>query len=167
MNKALYLGLGSNEGDRQGYIRQAVALLQKRWNTPCEALSNFHETEPWGLWNGDAAPFLNAVARFRVPEDFLRREAGSLRDDQALFLLSCCKAVERELGREETLEVDEAGRRIYHPRTIDIDLLLWGEETVDLPTLRIPHPLMAERDFVLKPLSEVAEPELKIRLFLP
>lgn len=157
MTKALYLGLGSNQGDRQEYIHRAVSLLEKRWNTPCEALSSFYETEPWGRWKEDAAPFLNAAARFRIPEAFLRREAGEKTEDQALFLLSCCKAVERALGREETLETDGNGHRIYHSRTIDIDLLLWGEERLDLPTLRIPHPLMDERDFVLKPLSEVFE----------
>ena len=160
MTKALYLGLGSNEGDRQAYIRRAVALLEQRWNTPCEALSTLYETEPWGLWKGKTEAFLNAVARFRVPEDFLKRAAGEKTEEQALFLLACCKEVERALGRDEILERDGNGRRIYHPRTIDIDLLLWGDETLDLPTLRLPHPLMAERDFVLKPFSEVFEKPL-------
>ena len=77
-------------------------------------------------------------------------------DKKALSILNDCKAVERALGREEILEYDSDGVRIYHPRPIDIDILLWGELRIDLPTLTIPHPLMDQRDFVLRPLAEIA-----------
>ena len=59
------------------------------------------------------------------------------------------------MGRRENLEYDAEGRRIYHDRPIDIDILLYGDETVDTPDLKIPHPLMKQRDFVMRPLEEI------------
>ena len=59
------------------------------------------------------------------------------------------------MGRRETLEYDAEGRRIYHDRPIDIDILLYGDERIDLPDLQIPHPLMRQRDFIMRPLNEI------------
>jgi 2-amino-4-hydroxy-6-hydroxymethyldihydropteridine diphosphokinase len=128
-----YVGLGSNLGDREGTIRRAAELIGAR------RMSTVRETEPWGY--ADQPAFLNAVAEVDTelaPRAFLDR------------LL----AVERELGRERT------GPR-YGPRTIDLDLLVYGDGTVAEPGLTVPHPRLAERLFVLEPLAELA-PDLDV-----
>lgn len=159
-SEALYLSLGSNAGDRENNIRRALRMLEQKWGVPCDACSSLLETEPWGRWKGEAAPFLNAVARFILrPHPGLNTADGRpalSQEAEALSLLADCKAVERALGREEILEYDDDGERIYHPRPIDIDLLLWGDRRISLPALTIPHPLMDRRDFVLRPLAEIA-----------
>ena len=70
-------------------------------------------------------------------------------------ILGICKSIERSMGRRETVEYDSGGGRIYHDRVIDIDILLYGRRTVDTPELKIPHPLMREREFVMCPLMEI------------
>ena len=148
--RTLYLSLGSNAGDREGNIRKAVALLEQRWNVPCKALSELTETEPWGRWKGTPNPFLNAAAAFELP---ICPSA-----ENALRLLADCKEVERKLGREEdVMEYDSDGERIYHPRTLDLDILLWGDWRMDTPQLQIPHPRMFEREFVIAPLAQIAD----------
>jgi 2-amino-4-hydroxy-6-hydroxymethyldihydropteridine diphosphokinase len=128
-----YVGLGSNLGDREGAIRQAAALIG------AARLSPLFETEPWGL--RDQPPFLNAAAEVDTP-----LSARSFLDQ----LLD----VERRLGRERI------GPR-WGPRTIDLDLLVWGDERISEPGLEVPHPLMLERLFVLQPLAALA-PDLEI-----
>ena len=155
---SLYLSLGSNVEPRESNIRRALAMLEEKWGVACAACSSLVETEPWGRWMGMPARFLNAVARFELPD------ADASVDVRALSLLADCKAVERALGREESLEYAPDGTRIYHPRPIDIDILLFGNLTLDLPTLQIPHPRMWERDFVLIPLSQVAQGSLEERV---
>ena len=123
-----YVGLGSNLGDREQAIRSAAAAID------ATRLSTIRETEPWGY--EDQPLFLNAVAEIETelgPRELL----GELLD------------VERRLGRERG-----AGPR-YGPRTIDLDLLLYGDETVSEPNLTVPHPHLHERRFVLEPLSEL------------
>jgi 2-amino-4-hydroxy-6-hydroxymethyldihydropteridine diphosphokinase len=128
-----YVGLGSNLGDREATIRRAAELIGAR------RLSSVIETEPWGYAN--QPKFLNAAAEIDTP----------LTPRQLLvFLLD----VERRLGRERI------GPR-WGPRTIDLDLLLYGEETVDEPDLVVPHPRLTEREFALEPLAELV-PALKI-----
>jgi 2-amino-4-hydroxy-6-hydroxymethyldihydropteridine diphosphokinase len=122
-----YVGLGSNLGDREALIRQAASLLGAR------RLSTIIETEPWGY--EDQPHFLNAVAELQT-----RLAARELLEE----LLE----VERTLGRERT------GPR-YGPRTVDLDLLLYGDETIEEPGLVVPHPRLAERRFVLEPLAEL------------
>ena len=119
-----YVGLGSNLGDREGTIRAAAERLGPH------RLSPIVETEPWGY--ADQPRFLNAVAELET-------------DLTPRGLLDRLLAIERELGRVR------AGPR-YGPRTIDLDLLLYGDETVDEPGLTVPHPRLAERLFVLEPL---------------
>jgi 2-amino-4-hydroxy-6-hydroxymethyldihydropteridine diphosphokinase len=123
-----YVGLGSNLGDRESLIRQAADLIA------AARLSQIVETEPWGY---EQQPrFLNAVAEVETPlaaRPFLDR------------LLD----VERRLGRER------AGLQ-WGPRTIDLDLLLFGDEQIDEPGLVVPHPHLEERLFVLEPLAELA-----------
>jgi 2-amino-4-hydroxy-6-hydroxymethyldihydropteridine diphosphokinase len=128
-----YLGLGSNVGDREGFLRQALRSLATTPGIGVEATSSTYETDPWG--DTDQAPFLNLVARVRCALEPLQ-------------LLAEAKRIERELGRRP--------RERWGPREIDIDLLLAGDLTVETPELTVPHPLLAERQFVLVPLAELA-----------
>ena len=128
-----YVGLGSNLGDRERLIREAAVLIGAL------RLSTVIETEPWGHENQPM--FLNAVAELETP----------LTPRQ---LLDHLLDVERRLGRERI------GPQ-WGPRTIDLDLLLFGDETIDQPGLVVPHPRLTEREFVLKPLAELV-PTLKI-----
>jgi 2-amino-4-hydroxy-6-hydroxymethyldihydropteridine diphosphokinase len=122
-----YVGLGSNLGDREALIRRAAEAIG------AVRLSTIRETEPWGL--ADQPSYLNAVAELET--------ALSARE-----LLDRLLDVERELGRERV------GPR-WGPRTIDLDLLLYGDEMIDEPGLRVPHPYLLERRFVLEPLAEL------------
>ena len=123
-----YVGLGSNLGQRESLIRQAAALIGAR------RLSEIIETEPWGY---EQQPrFLNAVAEVETPLD-------------ARAFLEHLLDVERRLGRERT------GPQ-WGPRTIDLDLLLFGDEAIDEPGLVVPHPHLVERLFVLEPLAGLA-----------
>ncbi|MDQ3857953.1 MAG: 2-amino-4-hydroxy-6-hydroxymethyldihydropteridine diphosphokinase [Actinomycetota bacterium] len=132
-----YVGLGGNVGDRRSYLRLAVERLRAEPDVEVVAVSRVHETDPVGY--RDQRRFLNAVAALETP---LAPRA----------LLDRLFAIERALGRERT------GPR-YGPRTIDLDLLLHGDETVDEPGLVVPHPRLAERRFALEPLVEL-DPEL-------
>ncbi len=134
-----YIGLGSNLGDRGAYLERAVDLLRADERIDVLAVSTFRETEPVGL--REQPRFLNGAAT--VETDLSARE-----------LLDRLLAVERELGRERT------GPR-FGPRTIDLDLLLYGRETIDEPGLTVPHPRLQERAFVLEPLIEL-EPSLAL-----
>ena len=128
-----YVGLGSNLGDRARLIEEAAMLIG------AARLSTVIETEPWGYEN--QPKFLNAVAEVETPL-------------AARQLLDHLLDVERRLGRERV------GAQ-WGPRTIDLDLLLYGDETIDEPGLVVPHPRLTERDFVLRPLAELV-PSLKI-----
>ena len=128
-----YIGIGSNLGERESTIRDALALLAADPELEVEAVSSIRETDPVGMV--DQPRFLNAAIR--------------LATDLAPYpLLERLLAVEQQLGRVRT------GER-YGPRTIDLDLLLYGDEIVDEPGLRVPHPRLAERRFVLEPLAEL------------
>ena len=135
----VYLSLGSNQGDRQARIDEALRRLDKAVGRPYDALSSVIETPAWGF---DGPPFLNCVVRYRTAR---RPET----------LLKICKRIERAMGRRGAPEYDAEGRRIYRDRPIDIDILLYGDMTVDTPDLKIPHPLMRQRDFIMRPLAEI------------
>ena len=145
----VYLSLGSNQGDRQAMLDEALRRLDAAIGRPRTALSSVIETPAWGF---DGPAFLNCVVRYRTAR-------------QPHTLLRICKRIERAMGRRETLEYDAEGRRIYHDRPIDIDILLdrpididillYGDERVDTPDLQIPHPLMRQRDFIMRPLNEI------------
>lgn len=128
-----YIGIGSNLGERDVTIRDALELLAANPELEVEAVSSIRETDPVGVV--DQPRFLNAAIRLATelaPGPLLER------------LL----AVEQQLGRVRTEER-------YGPRTIDLDLLLYGDEIIDEPGLRVPHPRLAERRFVLEPLAEL------------
>ncbi len=127
----VYLGLGSNLGDRYGRLIDALDRLQAC--VALEAISSIYETEPWGYT--DQPRFLNAVC-------------GGETDLTPQELLGAVKAIEAEMGREPTFR--------YGPRAIDIDILLYDETIVDQENVSIPHAQLHERDFVLAPLNEIA-----------
>lgn len=135
----VYFSLGSNQGDRQARIDEALRRLDKAVGRPYDALSSVIETPAWGF---DGPPFLNCVVRYRTAR---RPET----------LLKICKRIERAMGRRGAPEYGADGRRIYRDRPIDIDILLYGDLSVDTPELTIPHPLMREREFVMRPLAEI------------
>ncbi len=134
-----YIGLGANVGDREGSIHAAVERLGAHPDVTVVAVSRLRETEPVGIV--DQPRFVNAAAA--VDTELGARE-----------LLDVMLAVERELGRTR------AGPR-YGPRTIDLDLLLYGGEIVDEPGLTVPHPHLHERRFALEPLADLA-PDLVV-----
>jgi len=130
----VYLGLGSNVGDREEFIEQALFLLAKNPGILVTKHSSNHETEAEG--GGDQPKFINAAVEIRTKLAPLK-------------LLEICQEIETALGRERELE--------WGPRTMDIDILLYGDQIVSEENLQIPHPLMHERLFVLKPLREIAK----------
>ena len=145
----LYLGLGSNQGDRALNIEHAVSMLNVELKTPYKAISSLLETEPWGFESQEK--FMNAVVLYELelPEGYNPEAEG-------LIILEICKDIERRMGRTGEPEYDEKGERIYKDRPIDIDILLFGDNRIDCPELTVPHKLMYERDFVMIPLREIA-----------
>ncbi len=130
----VYLSLGSNLGDRKYEIKRAVELIGERIGA-VERVSSLYETEPWGFSSDNM--FVNAavcVSTRLTPR----------------ALLEATQAIERDMGRTA-----KSVNGQYHDRTIDIDILLYDNIKVDEPDLKIPHPLMNERDFVMKPLKEI------------
>ena len=126
-----YLALGSNLGDRAAQLELAIRLLEES-GARIVRRSTVIETEPFGVT--DQPPFLNQV--LEVEWD------GSARE-----LLAAAKAAERAAGRRPTYR--------WGPREIDIDVLLFGDERIDEPDFKVPHPGLWERDFVLRPLGEL------------
>ena len=145
----LYLGLGSNQGDRALNIEHAVSMLNVELKTPYKAISSLLETEPWGFES--QKKFMNAVVLYELelPEGYNPEAEG-------LIILEICKDIERRMGRTGEPQYDEKGERIYKDRPIDIDILLFGDNRIDCPELTVPHKLMYERDFVMIPLREIA-----------
>jgi 2-amino-4-hydroxy-6-hydroxymethyldihydropteridine diphosphokinase len=129
----VFVGLGSNLGDRELNLRRALVRLEQLGSV---RVSAFRETDPVGVT--DQPKFLNAAAELAT--DLSPRE-----------LLERLLEIERELGR------DRATERRWGPRVIDLDLLLFGEEAIDEPGLTVPHPRLADRRFVLEPLCELNE----------
>ena len=138
----VYLGLGSNIGDRKSYIDRALAMLDAQDGVRIDAVSDMLETNPWGFVSD--SDFMNCAARIFVEESITPNS-----------LLSICKNIEKSLGRKENVEFDESGKRIYHSREIDIDILFYGTQKLEDENLKIPHPLMKSRDFVMVPLRQI------------
>ncbi len=144
----LYLGLGSNIGDRRANLQKALDLLDEAFKTHWIALSDIIETEPWGFEADEK--FLNAAVRYdmKVPRGTPLRLI-------AYEILNICKSIEKRMGRAETPEYDDKGNRIYHSRIIDIDILLLADINIEEENLKIPHPRMYEREFVLTTLRQI------------
>ena len=134
-----YLGLGSNLGDRVGFVQQATSLLSGDDNIKVVSTSSFYETEPWQFKSDNW--FVNAVIVISTsyqPEE----------------LLKVCQRIEKQLGRKRD---EESG---YNDRTIDIDILFYDDKVIDEHEngidLTIPHPRVHQRAFMLVPMLEVA-----------
>lgn len=134
----VYVGLGANLGDREKSLRRAVELLDEHAEIAVLAVSGIRETEPWGPV--EQPPYLNGAVALETELD--PRE-----------LLDALLEAERRLGRVRSER--------FGPRTIDLDLLLYGDVVVDEPGLTLPHPRLHERRFVLEPLVEL-DPRLVV-----
>jgi 2-amino-4-hydroxy-6-hydroxymethyldihydropteridine diphosphokinase len=138
MSTTAFVGIGSNLGGREAHLRRAIELLSAEEGIEIAAVSEIRETDPVGPV--EQGQFLNGAVR--VVTDLAPRE-----------LLARLLDIERRMGRVR--------RERFGPRTIDLDLLLYGNETVDEPGLTVPHPRMHERRFALEPLAEL-DPSLTI-----
>lgn len=132
MNSA-YLGLGSNLGDRVGYLRAALEMLVASGTATIGAVSSLYETAPMEI--AEQPAFLNAVAAIHSP---LSPQA----------LLRLLKETERAVGRVERIR--------FGPREVDVDILLYGDLVLESDELTIPHPRLDARAFALVPLDELA-----------
>jgi 2-amino-4-hydroxy-6-hydroxymethyldihydropteridine diphosphokinase len=138
VKKLVYLGLGSNVGDRVGNLRAALEKLRSCGDVI--AISPIYETEP---------------VEFTRQPDFLNCAVALETEKMPKQLMSAILEIERSLGRKRT-----KGSRVKGPRTIDIDILLFGSSVIRSAGLTVPHPAMHERAFVLVPLAEIA-PEVR------
>jgi 2-amino-4-hydroxy-6-hydroxymethyldihydropteridine diphosphokinase len=134
-----YVGLGANLGDRDAMLRSALEQLAAEPEVEVVAVSTFRDTAPMGLV--DQPRFLNAAARVETS-------------------LTARRLLERLLGIERRLGRTREGPR-FGPRTIDLDLLLYGGEQIDEPGLEVPHPRLHERLFALEPLADL-DPDLVV-----
>ena len=133
----VYLGLGTNLGNKEQNLLKAIELIGEKVGTVVRQ-SSFIETEPWGFESDNK--FLNAVIlceTTKTPREVLR----------------ITQQIERDMGRTQKSKP----KAVYKDRPIDIDILLYDDLIVDEPHLKIPHPLMYERDFVMIPLREIRE----------
>jgi 2-amino-4-hydroxy-6-hydroxymethyldihydropteridine diphosphokinase len=137
----VYLGLGSNLGNREENLAFAVRLIGERVGKVLR-VSSFIETEPWGFESKNS--FLNAVVCCET--ELTPRQ-----------VLQTTQQIERELGKRKIHATKRIGAINYQDRPIDIDILLYGDLIVDEPDLKIPHPLMQQRDFVMIPLNEIKD----------
>lgn len=127
-----YVGIGSNLGNREENCLKAIRLLFHK-GIAVRKESAMYETEPWGV--KDQPMFINMAIEIET-------------DRAPLELLRLLKAIEEEIGRKETVR--------WGPRKIDLDILFYDDLIINEPGLRIPHPHMHERGFVLKPIAEIA-----------
>lgn len=131
----IYLGLGTNLGDKEANLRTAIYKLQERIGKQV-SLSSFYETAPWG---------------FKSDHSFLNAAIGLETNLSPIEVLHITQEIEKELGRTK-----KSVNGSYSDRLIDIDILLYDTLVLQTPELTIPHPLMTERDFVMNPLIEIA-----------
>ncbi|WHH60227.1 2-amino-4-hydroxy-6-hydroxymethyldihydropteridine diphosphokinase [Petroclostridium sp. X23] len=128
-----YIGLGSNIGDRKANLDRAIDMFRELNGIEVTAVSSYYNTAPVGYT--EQPDFLNAVIELRITLPVSR-------------LLEVCRDIEKSLKRERTIR--------WGPRTIDLDILLYGDVMVNQESLTVPHPRMHERDFVMRPLNEIA-----------
>ncbi|HEX7070056.1 MAG TPA: 2-amino-4-hydroxy-6-hydroxymethyldihydropteridine diphosphokinase [Rhodothermales bacterium] len=136
IGQIVYIALGSNLGDRFSHLEQALHRLADAEGVAVRRVSSVYETAAHTAEPGELEPdFLNAVVELDV-------------DRSPESLLELCMSIEREAGRER--------RRRWAPRTIDLDVILFGDRVIDEPDLHVPHPRLAGRRFVLQPLADLA-----------
>jgi len=137
----VYLGLGANLGQREATIEAAIRLIGERVGEVIRR-SSLIETEPWGFKSDKK--FINGVICCET--ELTPRQ-----------LLKTTQKIEKELGKRPSHATQREGRPQYKNRPVDIDILLYDDLTVDEPDLKIPHPRMYERDFVMGPLNEIID----------
>ena len=147
----VYLGLGSNLGEREKNLLKAMNLMDEAFGMHPERISRIVETPAWAF---EGPSFLNMCVLYRLPRK-------GTPEQQGLEILRRVKEVEKALGRTKEALFDSEGKRIYQDRIIDIDILCYGAHRIDLPELTVPHPLIAQRDFVKKPLLEISKPDIR------
>ena len=131
----LYIGLGTNLGNKVENLNNAFQLITKKIGTVC-SLSSYYNTSPWGFSSQNN--FLNAAACIET-------------NQTPHTILQLTQNIEQELGR-----TSKSKNKIYHDRPIDIDLLIYDQVIIQTPDLQLPHPLMHLRHFVMEPLVEIA-----------
>lgn len=134
MNNTAFIGLGSNMGDRYGYLMQAIRLIDHHPKIKTVNASSIYETDPVGYEEQDL--FLNMIIKVET-------------DLNAEELLDTCLDIEKRLGRKRELR--------WGPRTIDLDILTFNQENIKTEKLIVPHPRMFERAFVIIPLLEMIQ----------
>lgn len=144
MSHEVYLSLGSNQGDREQLLNRAIRLIGERVGVVTRQ-SSFLETEPWG---------------FQSDHKFLNAAVCCITNKTPREVLLLTQQIERDLGKTKAHAtkrnlLPQPSALIYHDRPIDIDILLYDDWKVDEPDLKIPHPLMYQRDFVMIPLKEI------------
>ena len=142
----VYLSLGSNLGDKRTNIERAIEKIGELVGEVVRQ-SAFYETEPWGFQSENL--FVNAAVRVMTKLT-------------PMELLRTTQQIERDLGRKKKTQAPDKNHPspVYHDRTIDIDILLYDDLVLDRPELKIPHPLMWTRDFVMVPLREIIDADL-------
>lgn len=133
MSIICYIGLGSNLASPYQQLLQAISALRQLENSELLAHSPFYSSEAVGP--GEQADYVNAAVKLAT-------------NTSALKLLAQLQEIEQRQGRERSIH--------WGPRTLDLDLLLYGNQTIDLPELQVPHPRLLERNFVVLPLWDIA-----------
>ncbi|MGM0472052.1 MAG: 2-amino-4-hydroxy-6-hydroxymethyldihydropteridine diphosphokinase [Bacillota bacterium] len=133
----VYLSLGSNIGDREGYLKKAIAKLAKSPRLEVDSISSIYETDPVGYTDQDQ--FLNLVVQIETTF-------------APLELLDYIQQIELDLDRTREIH--------WGPRTIDIDIILFGKQEIESDRLVIPHPRFHKRAFVLKPLADLTDKQV-------
>lgn len=136
MMNETYLSLGSNEGDREACLNQAISMVTERCGKLVQR-SSVYETVAWGL--EDQPDFLNLVINIRT-------------EFQPLELLHAIQQIEQDMGRQRKVK--------WGQRTLDIDILFYNDDVITLPELSVPHPYLQERRFTMVPLNEIAPQKL-------
>ena len=127
-----FIGFGSNKGDRKKACSDAITALDAWSGCRVMKISSFYESEPWGY--EEQGLFINCAVKIETGAD-------------AFTLLAFLQATEQRLGKEKEF--------LWGPRTIDLDLLFFNQDVIDAPGLKVPHPFLHQRRFVLEPLSEI------------
>lgn len=135
-NHKVYLSLGTNLGDKEQNLIDALDRIENEAGKVISR-SSFYYSEPWGFESDNS--FVNICALISTDLDPFK-------------LLDALKAIEKQMGRDKKSTLSG-----YSDRIIDIDILLFDDQNINTPELTVPHPLMTERDFVMKPLSEIME----------
>ncbi|MCK5237120.1 MAG: 2-amino-4-hydroxy-6-hydroxymethyldihydropteridine diphosphokinase [Deltaproteobacteria bacterium] len=133
MSEVAYIAIGSNEGDALKNCKRAIEKLNNTDDIKVTKVSSFYKTEPWGVTEQEE--FINSAARIETtltPED----------------LLEVCRSIEESLGRARQVK--------WGPRIIDLDIIFFGDRVISGSDLKVPHPHLKERAFVLKPLMDIA-----------